>query len=126
MGTASTLLRKSREKTIFCSFCRKSEHEVSRLIAGPACFICGECISRCNEVLVDAKDLPPHPPRIDWPKALPDDALLKFLGSQDKMYQELRERVQETVDILREREVSWNDIGAALGVSRQAAWERFS
>jgi biotin operon repressor len=30
------------------------------------------------------------------------------------------------VDTLRSREVSWADIGEALGVSRQSAWERFS
>jgi ATP-dependent Clp protease ATP-binding subunit ClpX len=42
------------------------------------------------------------------------------------MYREVRDRVQQTVDILRKREVSWADIANALNVSRQAAWERFS
>ena len=42
------------------------------------------------------------------------------------MLQRMRDKVQETVDVLRAREVSWADIGAALKVSRQAAWERFS
>ncbi len=42
------------------------------------------------------------------------------------MYREVRDRTQETVDVLRLREVSWADIAAALNVSRQAAWERFS
>jgi ATP-dependent Clp protease ATP-binding subunit ClpX len=30
------------------------------------------------------------------------------------------------VDTLRKREVAWSEIGKALGISRQAAWERFS
>ena len=30
------------------------------------------------------------------------------------------------VAVLRERNVSWARIGAALGVSKQAAWERFA
>jgi ATP-dependent Clp protease ATP-binding subunit ClpX len=30
------------------------------------------------------------------------------------------------VDELRKREVSWAKIGEALGMSRQAAWERFA
>jgi hypothetical protein len=41
----------------------------------------------------------------------------------------VRERtngLQDTVDALREREVSWAVIREALGVSRQAAWDRFS
>ena len=32
----------------------------------------------------------------------------------------------EAVDTLRGRDVSWAVIGEALGVSRQAAWDRFS
>ncbi len=32
----------------------------------------------------------------------------------------------EWVDLLRSRNVSWAEIGRTLGVSRQAAWERFS
>ena len=32
----------------------------------------------------------------------------------------------EWVDLLRERRVSWAEIGRTLGVSRQAAWERFA
>ena len=32
----------------------------------------------------------------------------------------------EWVDLLRGRNISWAEIGRALGVSRQAAWERFS
>ena len=34
--------------------------------------------------------------------------------------------VQEQVDVLRKREISWSRIGDALGISRQAAWERFA
>jgi ATP-dependent Clp protease ATP-binding subunit ClpX len=38
----------------------------------------------------------------------------------------MRNVLQQQVETLRKRGVSWADIGAALGVSRQAAWERFS
>jgi hypothetical protein len=34
--------------------------------------------------------------------------------------------MHDYVDLLRSRGVSWTRIGAALGVSKQAAWERFS
>ena len=39
--------------TLHCSFCRKSQHEVSKLIAGSGVFICDECVSTCNEILFD-------------------------------------------------------------------------
>jgi ATP-dependent Clp protease ATP-binding subunit ClpX len=45
------------EKTLYCSFCGKSQHEVKKLIAGPSVFICDECIDLCNDVIRD--ELPP-------------------------------------------------------------------
>jgi len=34
--------------------------------------------------------------------------------------------VHDYVDVLRGRGISWTRIGETLGVSKQAAWERFS
>ncbi|GAB1387307.1 ATP-dependent Clp protease ATP-binding subunit ClpX [Melaminivora sp.] len=48
----------SGEKTLYCSFCSKSQHEVKKLIAGPSIFICDECIDLCNEIIRD--ELPSH------------------------------------------------------------------
>ena len=31
-----------------CNFCGKSQKEVKKLIAGPGCYICDECIELCN------------------------------------------------------------------------------
>ncbi len=41
----------SGEKTLYCSFCGKSQHEVKKLIAGPSVFICDECIELCNDII---------------------------------------------------------------------------
>ena len=43
----------SNEKTLYCSFCGKSQHEVKKLIAGPSVFICDECINLCNDIVRD-------------------------------------------------------------------------
>jgi ATP-dependent Clp protease ATP-binding subunit ClpX len=43
----------SSEKTLYCSFCGKSQHEVKKLIAGPSVFICDECIDLCIEIIRD-------------------------------------------------------------------------
>ena len=37
-----------------------------------------------------------------------------------------RSALQDQIVELRRREISWDAIGNALGISRQAAWERFS
>ena len=42
-----------------CSFCGKSQDEVSKLIAGPAnTFICSDCVQLCNVILRDEKSAP--------------------------------------------------------------------
>jgi ATP-dependent Clp protease ATP-binding subunit ClpX len=35
----------------YCSFCGKSQHEVKKLIAGPAVFICDECVDLCTDII---------------------------------------------------------------------------
>ena len=38
-------------KILYCSFCGKSQHEVTKLIAGPSVFICDECVALCNDII---------------------------------------------------------------------------
>jgi hypothetical protein len=44
-------------KTLYCSFCGKSQHEVRKLIAGPEVFICDECIDLCTDIVEPDDDL---------------------------------------------------------------------
>ncbi|MEA1966791.1 MAG: ATP-dependent Clp protease ATP-binding subunit ClpX [Thermodesulfobacteriota bacterium] len=37
----------------FCSFCGKSQKEVTKLIAGPSVYICNECVGLCDEIIED-------------------------------------------------------------------------
>jgi len=43
-------------KTLYCSFCGKSQHEVQKLIAGPAVFVCDECVELCNDIIHEELD----------------------------------------------------------------------
>ena len=38
-------------KCLYCSFCGKSQHEVRKLVAGPAVYICDECVDLCTEIV---------------------------------------------------------------------------
>jgi ATP-dependent Clp protease ATP-binding subunit ClpX len=44
---------KGLEEVKHCSFCGKSQQEVTKLIAGPSVFICDECVDLCNEIIRD-------------------------------------------------------------------------
>src|SRR5262245_42639217 len=43
----------AQPKTLYCSFCGKSQHDVRKLVAGPAVFICDECIELCTDFVDD-------------------------------------------------------------------------
>jgi ClpX C4-type zinc finger/Glyoxalase superfamily protein len=40
-------------KTLYCSFCAKSQHEVQKLVAGPSVYICDECVELCVDIVRD-------------------------------------------------------------------------
>jgi ATP-dependent Clp protease ATP-binding subunit ClpX len=113
-------------KTLHCSFCGKSQHKVEKLIAGPRIFICNECVRLCQKILDDEPFQEPSDAPVFKPLEQPDDQLLSQLASVAVAADGGREFMQQIVGELRRREVSWADIGGALGVSRQSAWERFS
>ena len=110
-------------KTLYCSFCFKSQHEVKKLISGPArVFICSDCVDLCNEIIAD-RPLNWKPPS---PEELPTERLLERLQAIEETVQGKGNQLQTVVDLLRSRKVSWVRIGGALGISRQSAWERFT
>lgn len=45
------MAKKEDENNLFCSFCGKNQKEVTKLIAGPAVYICDECIQLCSEII---------------------------------------------------------------------------
>jgi ClpX C4-type zinc finger len=113
-----------RSKIVYCSFCFKSQHEVKMLIAGPASiFICDECVGLCNAYVARAKI---KSSKSLSPEELPTERLLERLRPIEDTVQGKGNQLQQVVEILRSREVSWAQIGAALGISRQSAWERFT
>jgi hypothetical protein len=110
-----------RKPRLYCSFCRRDDSVVAKLIAGPGIYICDACIGLCNDILAGR----PHTDFPGW-ETLSDDALLTTLAPSSAAVEAVRMVLQEHIDLLRRRGVSWVRIGEALGISRQAAWERFS
>lgn len=109
--------------TLYCSFCFKSQHEVAKLVAGiGGIFICDECVELCNQWMAGRPPQVPNPS----PDELPTERLLERLRPIEDTIQGKGGQLQWVVDLLRSREVSWAQIGAALGISRQSAWERFT
>ncbi|WP_405063446.1 hypothetical protein OG474_17875 [Kribbella sp. NBC_01505] len=109
------------ETAVCCSFCGKDKADVDRLIAGPAVFICSDCVGLCEQILSEdpTRSFPP----------LDDKTVEELLADIARLHVsrgQVEAAVQERVLHLRSRSVTWARIGEALGMSRQSAWERFS
>jgi ATP-dependent Clp protease ATP-binding subunit ClpX len=67
----------------YCSFCRRGQNEVNRLIAGPdSVYICDECVYLCQEIL--AEEAPASPE---------EEFLLETIPSPKEIYDRLNEYV---------------------------------
>jgi hypothetical protein len=111
-----------------CSFCAKPRSEVQKVIAGPAVYICNECVGLCNEIL-QAEQKKPSEPGTQlpaWEETMTDEQILDLLPRIAAVGAQTEASLQRLVTILRERRVTWARIGAALQITRQSAWERFS
>ena len=111
---------KLKLRRLSCSFCGKKDSEVSILLGGPKVHICDACVGVCNKILEAT------PARFAGWDAMTDDQLLSSLGPAVATVEATRTVLQTQIDVLRKRGISWAAIGGVLGMSRQAAWERFS
>jgi hypothetical protein len=119
---ALTRAEEASQQSLFCSFCGKDSASVKALIAGPTVFICNECVAVCNQCLGGGA-VPVQ--STDWDQ-YPDQDLIGLLGRSAAIADSAGDLLNSHVDALRKRDVTWEAIGKALGVSRQAAWQRFS
>jgi hypothetical protein len=52
-AAASAAATPALPRTLHCSFCDKSQHDVRKLTAGPSVFICDECAELCTDIVND-------------------------------------------------------------------------
>lgn len=112
-----------------CSFCMKSQTDVDKLVAGRGVYICNECVALCTKVIAEspknAEDPDEQYRQINYMSQVATDDLAKWLESVEQVREDVSQQEQMVVDVMRSRRVSWAEIGRALGVTRQAAWQRF-
>jgi len=111
-----------------CSFCAKPSSAVAKVIAGPGVYICNECIQLCNDILEEEQQAS-SPAGTQLPareEAMTDEEILALLPRIALVSAQTDASLQRMVTVLRGRGVTWARIGAALQITRQSAWERFS
>jgi hypothetical protein len=104
-----------------CSFCFKGRDKVAMLVAGPGVHICDACIALSSRVLTGKATAALS----SW-ESLSDEDFLATVPAAAAAVNAAEAALRDHVRMLRARGITWNRIATTLGVTRQAAWERFS
>lgn len=107
---------------LMCSFCARPANTSRRLVAGPGVAICKDCAEASMTLFSSTEVSPAAAP---WAR-MSDDELLAHLPEIAAVASHVEDRLRAWVGTARQRRISWARIGAALGMTRQSAWERFS
>lgn len=120
-----------------CSFCEGDESNRDWLFAGRGVYICSECVDTATEILEfnAAPDKEPDPEGVAAGRAHAEaraaaehapDGLTARIRILERTRAQVDEQIAACVLELRAADVSWSQIGKALDVTKQAAWERYA
>lgn len=118
-----TTVRQQREEAM-CSFCLRSESEIGKLVQGPGMYICDACIKACYAIVAGNDRTTSG--RAPWERELSDEELLAQLPRLAVVGVQAERALTQFVRKGRAQGITWTRIGAALSMTRQSAWERFS
>jgi hypothetical protein len=107
-----------------CSFCLKPNTQVEKMVAGPAVFVCNECVDLCCQVIAATPESRPR--LLPWQHADSLDHVLAMLPAAHAAHAQAEASVAGWAGRARELGATWAQIGDALGITRQSAWERFA
>jgi ATP-dependent Clp protease ATP-binding subunit ClpX len=108
-----------------CSFCGTPGGPDLQLIGGLGAQVCVTCIDDFHEIVHDPVKTAAAKGSFPWDR-MSDTEVLATLPLIMASAEQNTAFAHEWVDLLRERNISWAEVGRTLGVSRQAAWERFA
>lgn len=107
-----------------CSFCGLIGTSETRFAGGLGAMMCTDCLVTYYENYRshDGAEAVSTPP---WDK-MSDPEMLSTLPLIAATAEQVNTFMGDWIQLLRERNLSWAAIGKAMGISRQAAWERFT
>ena len=85
--------KENEDKTLYCSFCGKSQNEVKKLIAGRGVYICDECIDVCINIVSEELHEEEHKNEPLFDGQLPTPSKIKEFLDQYVIGQEQAKKV---------------------------------
>jgi len=106
-----------------CSFCGLVGTKDTRFAGGLGAMMCLDCLDYYHSTFSSKRGTQSiaHPP---WDE-MNDAEMLGKLPLIAMTADQVNRFLYDWVQLIRERKLSWAHIGKAMGISRQAAWERF-
>ena len=107
-----------------CSFCGLVGTSETRFAGGLGAMMCVDCLNVYHAIFSSDEALASisRPP---WDE-MTDTDLLSKLPLIAASAEQVNNFMGDWIGLIRERNLSWAAIGKAMGISRQAAWERFT
>jgi hypothetical protein len=106
-----------------CSFCGLVGTRDTKFAGGLGAMMCQDCLEYYHQAFATKKRLAAisHPP---W-ESMTDAELLSKLPLIAATSDQVEVFLRDWIKLVRARNISWAEIGKVMGISRQAAWERF-
>jgi len=106
-----------------CSFCGVVGTRKTKFAGGLGAMMCQDCLEYYHGEFSSRKRIKAisRPP---W-ETMTDAELLSKLPLIATTSDQVDEFLRDWVKLIRSRKISWAEIGKVMGISRQAAWERF-
>ena len=107
-----------------CSFCGQRGTKGMLFAGGLGAMMCQSCVDHYHDMFASGprRQAAFEPP---W-ESMSDAELLSKLPLIAQTADQVDDFLVEWVELARSRKLSWAEIGKAMGISRQAAWERFA
>lgn len=108
-----------------CNFCGCIGVEGTLFAGGLGVMMCKDCVDMFHETFQSEERTAEFRKAPPW-ETMDDEQLLATLPKITAAGEQVEEFLRTWVQVVRLRKLSWTDVGRAMGVTRQAAWERFS
>ena len=107
-----------------CSFCKKTNKQVGKLIAGPGVYICDECVVLCNSLIEDG--LSEEQSEAQRANAQPSaESILARLPRLARTAAGTEAELRRHASRAHGLGIGWDQIGIALEISPDEAQRRF-
>jgi hypothetical protein len=97
-----------------CSFCAKPQDGVRKLVAGPAVFICNECVDLCHDIMDESSEGPAGERReseehaAGWTVHLPQDPRLVEMRTLQRQLAQITRQLAKLADGMEEEQARRN------------------